>query len=80
MRQSVGGDPRVAELPVDVGGEGVGRDAAQPTDVDGFELAVGEQLVEQASSDAESVSGLWDGEKKPCPAASCGADLSPRWL
>jgi tRNA(fMet)-specific endonuclease VapC len=33
--------PRVAALPVDVGGERVDGDAAEWADVDGFDLAVG---------------------------------------
>jgi hypothetical protein len=62
-RRSIGGDPSVAELPVDVDGEGLGRDAAQPADADGLDLSVGEQVVEQASSDVEPLSCLRHGEE-----------------
>jgi hypothetical protein len=34
---------RVVALPVDVRHEGVGRDAAEPADVDGLDLAFGKQ-------------------------------------
>jgi hypothetical protein len=47
-------DARLAHmLPVDEVGEGVRGDAAEPAGVDGLDSAVGEQLVEQASPDAE---------------------------
>jgi hypothetical protein len=60
----------LAALPVDVGAEGVGGDAAQPADVDGLDLRVGQQLVEQAATDAELLGGLGDGEQEQS-ARSC---------
>jgi hypothetical protein len=51
-----------AVLVVDVVGEGVDGDGAEPADVDGLNMAVGEQHVEaRGSSDAEPLSGLGDG-------------------
>jgi hypothetical protein len=45
-------------LLVDVGGNGVGGDAAESADVDGLNLAVVEQLIEQAAPDAEAAGRL----------------------
>jgi hypothetical protein len=52
------------ESPVDEVDEGGDRYPAQAADVDRVDLAGGEQLVEQASSDAEPARGLLDGQQK----------------
>lgn len=49
---------------LDVGDEGVRGYATQAADVNGFDLAVGEQLVEQTPSDAEPLSCLGDREEQ----------------
>ena len=54
----------LGSLDLDVGGEGVGGDAAQAPDGDGFDVAGGEEFVEQAAADAEALGGLCDGEKE----------------
>jgi hypothetical protein len=53
----------VGALAVDEVSEGFDGDAAQPADVDGLNLAVSEQLVEQAASDAELLRGFGDGQQ-----------------
>jgi hypothetical protein len=53
----------VGALAVDEVCEGVDGDAAQPADVVGLDLAFGQQLVEQAASDAELLRGFGDGQQ-----------------
>ena len=51
-------------LELDVGGEGVGRDAAQAPDGEGLDIAGGEEFIEQAAADAEALGSWCDGEKE----------------
>jgi hypothetical protein len=46
----------------DEGGDGVGGDAGAAADVDGFELAGGDELVDGAAAEVEGAGGLFDGE------------------
>jgi len=57
---SGGGIVGASALPVDEVGEGFRGDPPQPADINGVDLAVGEQLVQQAAADAEAMRGLAD--------------------
>src|SRR5215475_12616072 len=50
---------------VDVGAEGVGGDLAAASDVDGPDLAGGEEFVEFGAADAQYGGGLPDGVDEP---------------
>jgi hypothetical protein len=52
-------------LAVDVRRERVRGDAAESTNVNGLDLAFGEQLVQEASSDPEPLRRFRDGEEQP---------------
>jgi hypothetical protein len=49
-------------LELDVGGEGLGGDAAQAPDGDRLDVAGGEEFVEQAAADAEAFGSLCNGQ------------------
>lgn len=48
----------------DVVVDGVNRDSGSPTDVDHFEVALLDELVDGAAPYAESPSGAFDGEQQ----------------
>jgi hypothetical protein len=69
IRASSGLKAPYPPLPVDVGGKSVSGDATEPADMNGLDLPISEQLVEQASSDTEPLGGLGDRQKQALPSA-----------
>jgi hypothetical protein len=53
---------------VQISAQGVGGDLAGASDVDGLELAGGEELVELGAADAECCGGFGDGVDEPLAA------------